>query len=364
MTHGHRAIRSSLIPAVALAVTATLSAGMTAPAQGNAHRSSAAKARSHSTDLRVASFNLQSVGLDKTRGAQRPWKQRRSAVISEISGERVDVIGVQEANPAKSFSGRLVDGTNQYLDLRNGLNRAGGHFALTNVNAVDCVNGTTAFKCHPHDRDASFSERILYNTRTVQMISRNAMKYTAQGSGRANLYLTYAVFRSRANGREFLFTSTHLDAAHRSVRAAQWQQMIGRINQVKHGRPVIAVGDFNTTKFDPLSRSMLPAMRNAGYGDVLNQQYKVNPSRHVRAMKRINGWLGTYNFLNRDVRRFGAAGARNRTGNGIDYIFASNSLKVKEYKVVLRFDPRTLRVLGVLPSDHNMIRATVALPGA
>jgi hypothetical protein len=35
---------------------------------------------------------------------------------------------------------------------------------------------------------------------------------------------------------------------------------------------------------------------------------------------------------------------------------------VKEYKVVCRFDPRTLQVIGYLPSDHNMVRATITLP--
>jgi endonuclease/exonuclease/phosphatase family metal-dependent hydrolase len=364
-----------LVPVVTLAVTATLAAG----AMSSAHAAAPAAApaaglaaspltraalRHHTTNLRVASFNIQSVGLDQTRGLQRPWKQRRTRVISQILDERVDVLGIQEANPAKSFAHRLVDGPNQYLDLRNGLNRHGGHYAVTNVNAVNCLNPTTGYRCKPRNRAASFSERILYNTRAVTLLHRGAMRYRAQGAGRTRMYLTWAFFRSKANGRQFLFTSTHLDTAHREVRRAQWKQMITRINCIKRHRLVIAVGDFNTTKFDPLDREMLPAMKHAGYGDVLNQQYRVNPTRHVRARSQVNGWLSTFNFLTRDVRRFGATRAQGHTGNGIDYIFATNSLKVLQYKVVLDFNPRTFRVVGVLPSDHNMIRATIALPAA
>jgi hypothetical protein len=35
---------------------------------------------------------------------------------------------------------------------------------------------------------------------------------------------------------------------------------------------------------------------------------------------------------------------------------------VKEWKMVIKYDPTTLRVDGVIPSDHNMVRATVTLP--
>jgi len=62
------------------------------------------------------------------------------------------------------------------------------------------------------------------------------------------------------------------------------------------------------------------------------------------------------------VRTFGYDDARTKTGNNIDYVFATNSLLVKEWKMVIKYDPTTLRVDGVIPSDHNMVRATVTLP--
>jgi len=345
---------TATLAVVACALGATVAPVMSSPA---ATARSAPRA-----DIRVASFNIQSVALDKTRGEQRPWRKRRSTVISQILGERIDVIGVQEANPGTSFRSRLVDGMNQYRDLRNGLNKAGGHYSLTNYVGYNCVNPVTAYKCRPRDRDASASERILYNTRKLTMVSRDAMRYRARGTGYPDLYLTWAVFRIRSTGRTFLFASTHLDPAHRAVRLAQWKQLISKVNQIKGRRPVVVVGDFNAQKFDTMTRTMLPAMKRAGYGDVLNQQYRVNPSRGVRARTRINGWMNTYNHLSRNVARFGYPRRHDKTGNGIDWIFASNSLPVKDYKVVVHWNRATGRVVGTLPSDHNMIRATLSMP--
>jgi endonuclease/exonuclease/phosphatase family metal-dependent hydrolase len=325
--------------------------------------SPAATARSvPRADIRVSSFNIQSVALDKTRGEQRPWRQRRGTVINQILGERIDVIGVQEANPGTSFAPRLVDGANQYRDLRNGLNKAGGHYGLTNYRGYNCVNPVTAYKCRPRDRDASASERILYNTRKLTVVSRDSMRYRARGARYEELYLTWAVFRIRSTGHTFLFASTHLDPVHRAIRVAQWKQLITKINQIKGRRPVVVVGDFNAQKFDVQTKTMLPAMKRAGYGDVLNQQYQVNPSRGVRARTRINGWMNTYNHLSRNVAVFGYEDRHDKTGNGIDWIFASNWLPVKDYKVVLHWNRATGRVVGTLPSDHNMIRATLSMP--
>ena len=82
----------------------------------------------------------------------------------------------------------------------------------------------------------------------------------------------------------------------------------------------------------------------------------MNPAHGVRARHRINGWMNSCNHLTRDVRVFGYVDQRDKIGNGIDYVFASNWLKVPEYKMVLNYNPSTLRVVGTLPSDHNMVR--------
>lgn len=359
-----RGIKKALVPALSCAVIAALTAGVPSTAQGavSPRATAVQAAASRSADIRVGTFNVLSVSVDRTRGLQRPWKQRRATVISQIMGEHVDVLGVQEANPSKNYQSRLVDGIRQDKDLRNGLNRAGGSFALTNNYAFNCANSTTTYKCRKVNRHASFADRILYNTKTVSLISQDSMLYQKQGVGHQNLYLAWGLFRSKVNGHVFIFTTTHLDPAHRGIRQAQWRQMINRITTIRHGRPVISVGDFNCQKFDPMARIMLPAMLHAGLGDALNQQYRVNPSPNVRAQKRVNGWVNSLNHLTRSVATFAYEDDHSKTGNSIDHVFATNALRVKEFKVVLAFNPRTLQITGTLPSDHNMLRATITIP--
>jgi hypothetical protein len=105
---------------------------------------------------------------------------------------------------------------------------------------------------------------------------------------------------------------------------------------------------------------MLPAMKNAGVGDILNQRYRVNPPSGIRAQHRINAWINTNNHWLRNMRTWSYEDAHNKIGNNIDYIFASNYLKVPEYKLVLNYSGLTVQ--GTMPSDHNMMRATIAIP--
>jgi endonuclease/exonuclease/phosphatase family metal-dependent hydrolase len=315
-------------------------------------------------DVRVGSFNVVTVSGDQTAGNRRPWAQRRDTVISQILGEKVDVIGVQEVNQSHTYASRLVDGETQFLDLKNGLNKAGGTYALTNENSFNCVNPKTSYKCVYQYRGASGGDRILYNTSTLELVSQGAYTYQHQNTTTPTVQyaLAYAVLRVKATGAKFLFTTTHLDPPDRGIRVAQWHELIDKVNELKGSLPVINVGDYNTQKFDVITQTMLPAMKSAGYGDVLNQQYAVNPVTNPRAQRMVNGWVNSNNRWDRNVANYSYPSARTKTGNNIDWIFATNSLPVKEWKMVTNFDPTTLQVLGTMPSDHNMIRATITLP--
>jgi endonuclease/exonuclease/phosphatase family metal-dependent hydrolase len=352
-----------IIAATTLSLAATLTMATTTHAAQAAEATQASKASSGSVDVRVASFNAQSVSLDETSGEVRPWAQRRPVVIADILREKLDVVGLQELNPSRFFRSRLTYGPTQFLDLKQGLNRAGGAYRLANQKSYNCVNATTSYKCHHKYRGASNSDRILYNTQTVQLVHQGSVKYKAQSPRSTNpRYLAWAVLRMRATGSEFLFTTTHLDPTDLSTRKAEWRELITKVKQLKGSRPVISVGDFNTQKNNTWAKQFLPKMKNAGFGDVLNQQYHVNPIANPRAQSTINGWINSYNHEKRDVASYGYEDARNKTGNGIDWIFASNSLKVKQWEVVLDYNPHTLQVEGTLPSDHNMVRATIRLP--
>jgi endonuclease/exonuclease/phosphatase family metal-dependent hydrolase len=142
--------------------------------------------------------------------------------------------------------------------------------------------------------------------------------------------------------------------------------MIAKVNSLKGSRPVVVTGDFNTTKYSAWASSLLPAMRNNGYGDALGQQYATNGTvPRPASVRRV--WMNSFNAFRRDVRPYSYEedryNTRNpRTGNGVDWIFASNDLAIREFEVVANVDESTLRLLGTIPSDHELLRATIALP--
>ena len=312
-------------------------------------------------DIRVASFNVLSVSLDKVKGNQRPWKDRRATIIDQILAEDLDVVGLQELNHSKYFADRLVDGTTQMTDLRNGLNKAGGTYQLTNTASFNCVNATTKYKCVYKNRAASGDNRILYDTSKLTLVRQNTYVFKNQGTSFRS-FLPWAIFETKATGQRFTFASTHLTTGAPDVRKAQWREVIAKLKNLRsvYGGPVMVVGDFNTQKFSDLAADMLPAMKNNGFGDVVGQEAYKSTVPNPRAERRVNGFINSWNRLDRDVRNYSYYKDRTRMGNTIDYVFASNSLAVPEYKLVLDYGT-DLQVDGTFPSDHNMVRATVTL---
>ena len=65
-------------------------------------------------------------------------------------------------------------------------------------------------------------------------------------------------------------------------------------------------------------------MKSAGFGDVMNQEYQVNPPKNVRAEQVINGWINSFNDYRRDITPYSYRRA-DQVGNGIDWVFATNS---------------------------------------
>lgn len=310
--------------------------------------------------LRVGTFNIKNVVFDKH--PTRDWPRRRAVIIRQVLSHRVGLLGIQEANPARYLQMRFPDGPNQYIDLKRGLNKAGGHYRLANAYGYNCRNSKTWRHCVHQDRGASGSTRILYDARRFLLVRSGSVKFRRQTDDESR-YLAWAVLRSRSNGRSFLFASTHLTAGSTKVRKAQWRQVVRDVPRLAGHRPVVVTGDFNVQKYHPIARTMLPAMKAAGFGDVLNQQYRTNPSRNPRPRRLVDAWINSYNDGQTKVSRFGFAHQRHKIGNGIDWVFASNRLPVSSYKVVVDFDRRTLRIRGPLPSDHNLVTAGIQLPG-
>jgi endonuclease/exonuclease/phosphatase family metal-dependent hydrolase len=296
------------------------------------------------SDLRVGTFNLSGANNDgKASGDQQIWSQRKPVVVSQIVAENSDVVGLQEAYQSTGNSSGSV---NQYTDLRNGLNAAGKPFEVTDTN-----------------KDASKATRIIYNTATLELDSKGSFKYANQVSGSTDRYLVWATFTQKSTGKKFFFADTHLSPNSATVKKKEWQELIPKIRALNtDSLPVISVGDFNTSKFGAEAEEMLPAMKSAGFGDVMNQEYKVNPPRSPRAKVVVNGWINSFNGYRRSIVDYSYTTRHDKVGNGVDWIFATNSLAVKQWKVVIDFNPSTLAINGVIPSDHNMLSSIITLP--
>lgn len=344
--------------AVLLLLSAVLVVAGSTP--GTAPGAAAADLTDGPADIRVGSFNVRGVHLDGKGGL--PWRERRPAVVRDILGERVDVLGLQEVNHAPGYADRLEDGPNQMLDLVAGLTEGGGTYALTNSAAMDCLREWTTARCEYVDRDASRMTRILYNTSTLSMLSQGSHAYRVQSAGeRDTRYLVWATFQVRATGHEFFFANTHLSNGSAALQQAQTVELIEQVQRLRGDLPVVVVGDLQRTKFRAPIDVTLEAMKAAGFGDVLDQRFETPWVKQHRAQRRIKGWINTMNGFERDLRPYAYEDDKRKLGNNIDWVFASNELAVPEWKVVARFD-RQLRLRGVIPSDHFMVRATITLP--
>ena len=130
-------------------------------------------------DLRVGSFNVRSITKDHLQQGE-PWRVRRPAVVRDILGERVDVLGVQELSQNANYADQMDDGPNQMEDLVAGLNKNGARYALTNSTVANCVRAWTLSKCVYQYRGASRETRIIYNQDTLDLLSEGSYEYLAQ----------------------------------------------------------------------------------------------------------------------------------------------------------------------------------------
>jgi endonuclease/exonuclease/phosphatase family metal-dependent hydrolase len=316
-----------------------------------------------SADVRVGSFNIFGVSWDSRAGGnQRVWKERRPKIVKQILAQRLDVVGVQEANNSTSHKARLSYAETQYGDLLAHLNRSGGNYAVTNAKNYNCASHRSTYKCVYKDQDAAGDNRIYYDKDRVTMVREGAITYSDKAAGKPDRYLGWAVFKMKTTGKQFFFSNTHLDPYSIPARKKQWDQMISTINKLKGSLPVVAVGDFNTSKYSDYAGTYIPRMKNNGYGDVLNQQAKKNTVANPRAENLYRGWINSFNKFGRDIRPYAYEDGRHKIGNGIDWIFATNKVRVKGWEVVVDVSPSTLKLRGTIPSDHNLVRATLVFP--
>jgi endonuclease/exonuclease/phosphatase family metal-dependent hydrolase len=312
--------------------------------------------------LRVASYNVYCDYCFAGHPNELPWSGRRDAVVSTIKSRMPDVIGLQEASAARLKEDTSVPGVAQFEDLHNGLVAAGAPYELTNTARNNCIDPNTATNCQEQYRGASAGVRILFNTSTVTLLSQGAVKL-ASGLQSDDRYLAWAILRQQATNKSFFFVNVHLvqhlgDPAYFDLRQKQAQQVVETIQSNNPaGLPVLIAGDLNSNKWAKPTNAPYDVLTQAGFLDPLGNTYRQDlPSAGATAERRIRSNLDSYNGFSRKPP------ARNNYGNGtyMDYILTSR-MRTLEWETVVDVDDQG-NFIGVIPSDHNMIRADVLLP--
>lgn len=281
--------------------------------------------------LRVGSYNILCPSCSKGKAS---WSKRRGPLVESVRAQDLDVLGVQEAS-----IGGVAGGGLHYMDL---INRLGAPYKLTE-----------------YGRSVSPDVRIVYNSDRVELKDHGIVKLP-KGSSRR--FMDWAIFEQKSTGKRFFVSNTHLEPRDgrkgwnaRKRQAAAIVQAIKRLNP--DDLPVIATGDYASTKWEKWGNKPYDIMQAAGYLDPLGNAYRTHqaaPGAFVE--NRVRTSYASLNMYKRKARNF----APDTNGSNTDYIFVTK-MRVEEYEVVMKLDANG-RFVGVIPSDHNLIRATVYLP--
>ena len=194
-------------------------------------------------DIRVMSYNTL-VDNDEANGGWswgKPLANRAEKAAAAINHYKPDVIGLQENN------------YNWHVALRKLLPD------------YDYVNADVPMMS-PLEKKESLGKKdwmcttMMYNTKTLELVDRELYGYSCNywGCIQRMRYLSMALFKVKATGEMFVFTSTHFDAenkadgrgqANRVTQAGEMAENIQRYKET-YGCPIISTGDFNSSYSD------------------------------------------------------------------------------------------------------------------
>ncbi|SFT65643.1 Fibronectin type III domain-containing protein [Arthrobacter sp. ov118] len=311
--------------------------------------------------LSVASYNIHCANCEDQMPTEVPWVDRRDAVVKTIVSKRPDIMGIQEAS-----QGWLADspagGLSQFEDLRNRLSDAGAPYKLTNEMRNNCVDPHTPTDCIPKEQGATKGTRIFYNPDKVRIVRSGSKLLPSLSLEKNQRYLAWAEVVQLSTGKHFFFGDTHLEVdkaeGYNELRRQQAQTIVSVIKaQNTTNLPVLMVGDMNSSKWLVPSNAPYDVFTAAGLVDPLGNTYgSTLPSGYATAEKVTNRNINSWNGFERLAR----ASAPGTNGTYIDYIFTSK-MRVPTWETVANVDSAG-NYVGQLPSDHNMIYATVSLP--
>lgn len=314
--------------------------------------------------LRVASYNVKCANCFANLPNEGTWYERRGAVVANLADQDLDVLGIQEASQGwlKDKDGNTID-LSQFEDLQQ---RLGSKYRLANTKRNNCVKSTTPTRCVYADQGASKGTKIIYNSSRVTLLDQGSRRLSEVSSSDHERFVAWAILQQRSTGKKFFFANTHLEAksdgagqsAYHEMRRLQAREVLAVIAAKNRQKlPVVVTGDFNSTKFRTPTNAPYNEILSGGLVDPLGNSYRsTTTSTGATVEKRIRTEFFSYNGYDRTA----AQRSHWVNGSNIDYLFTS-PMRVSEYETVVDVDSAG-RFNGIIPSDHNLLRATVHLP--
>lgn len=298
------------------------------------------------------------------------WDVRRERVARVIVESSLDVVGLQEVT-----HWQVTHAKTQFQDVQN-LVAPHGFVSPTYTNDSDECRWT---KENP--RPCTHTTGLLFKTSTVEQVSlpngmpsagtlpasRITTGLTAEAAPRK---VAWAYLRGRNGAGPFLalsiHTSTFKDAANEASRIALGDALTGWAQAWNDahgmpGAPIVLMGDLNSyAKRQP--QGIQKILTNAGWLDAATAPVKRNVQYSTINYNPLLG-DGAQGFPGKPYVFKKSKRSKTLNTTRIDYILALGAgVRYVDYEVVIRLNPDLTFIPDYQASDHQMVRATIALP--
>lgn len=286
------------------------------------------------TPVVVASYNIR---YDNPHDGTNVWANRKEHVKALIRFHSFDIFGIQEGMFNQVNDIAELQQYAWYGKGRDDGKQAGEHCAIF-------------YK----------KERFRLLDSGDFWLSETPDKPTIGWDSRVNKRIcSWGRFRDRVNKNEFFFFSVHFDNLGAVARRESAKLMVSKIKEIAVDRPVICVGDLNSTPETEQIATLETILNDAykiteipPYGpERTSSGFQYDPDRE----RRMDSLL-VARTRQRDEESSGNSAPVRPRSRRIDYIFTSGQVKVLNYGVITDFYGECR-----FPSDHFPVVSQVVI---